>query len=200
LLDPVLGHNGLVFGVRAEEVQHVVHLFLLQPLAGRRYTSPVVERPSPTPTRRAPRPMVVVEKRALTAYSRLAGGVALKTPAPSRRDRLRHILADLRMPGALEALDAILQGVEGAALTTPEAIEQLLSAQIQLRSNRRLQAASDRAGCRSSNSSGTWRSVSPSRRLRVDGASTTARWPTRAHLPDTALGMPSRRSRANACA
>ena len=34
--------------------------------------------------------------------------------APSRRDRLRHILADLRMPGALEALDAILQGVDGA--------------------------------------------------------------------------------------
>jgi DNA replication protein DnaC len=61
--------------------------------------------------------------------------------APSRRDRLRHILADLRMPGALEALDAILQGVDGGALTAPEAIEQLLSAQIQLRNNRRLQAA-----------------------------------------------------------
>ena len=60
---------------------------------------------------------------------------------PSRRDRLRHILADLRMPGALEALDAILQGVDGGALTAPEAIEQLLSAQIQLRNNRRLQAA-----------------------------------------------------------
>ena len=46
--------------------------------------------------------------------------------APSRRDRLRHIVADLRMPGALEALDAILQGVDGGALTGPEAIEQLL--------------------------------------------------------------------------
>jgi len=32
----------------------------------------------------------------------------MKSAAPSRRDRLRHILADLRMPGALEALDAIL--------------------------------------------------------------------------------------------
>ena len=64
------------------------------------------------------------------------------TPAPlSRRDRLRHSLADLRMPGALEALDAILQGVDGGALTAPDAIEQLLSAQIQLRNNRRLQAA-----------------------------------------------------------
>jgi transposase len=50
--------------------------FLLQPLAGRRYTSLVVERPSSTPARRTPRPMVVVEKRALTAYAQLAGGVA----------------------------------------------------------------------------------------------------------------------------
>ena len=42
------------------------------------------------------------------------------------------------MPGALEALDAILQGVDGATLTAPAAIEQLLGAQIQLRKNRRL--------------------------------------------------------------
>ena len=65
----------------------------------------------------------------------------MKTAPLSRRDRLRHCLADLHMPGALEALDAILQGVDGGALTAPEAIEQLLSAQIQLRNNRRLQAA-----------------------------------------------------------
>jgi len=51
------------------------------------------------------------------------------------------MLADLRMPGALEGLDAILHGVDGGTLTAPEAIEQLLSAQIQLRNNRRLQAA-----------------------------------------------------------
>jgi transposase len=50
--------------------------FLLQPLAGRRYTSLVVDRPTTTPAARAPRPMVVVEKRALSAYARLAGGVA----------------------------------------------------------------------------------------------------------------------------
>lgn len=31
------------------------------------------------------------------------------------------ILADLRLPGALEALDAILQGVDGGRLTEPEA-------------------------------------------------------------------------------
>jgi DNA replication protein DnaC len=49
----------------------------------------------------------------------------MRSAAPSRRDRLRHILADLHMPGALEALDAILHGVDGGALTAPEAIEQL---------------------------------------------------------------------------
>jgi hypothetical protein len=51
----------------------------------------------------------------------------MKSPPLSRRDRLRQILADLRMPGALEALDAILQGVDGGTLTAPEAIEQLLA-------------------------------------------------------------------------
>jgi DNA replication protein DnaC len=65
----------------------------------------------------------------------------MKGAALSRRDRLRHMLADLRMPGGLEALDAILQGVDGGTLTAAEAIEQLLAAQIQLRNNRRLQAA-----------------------------------------------------------
>jgi DNA replication protein DnaC len=65
----------------------------------------------------------------------------MKPAPPSRRDRLRQSLADLRMPGSLEALDAILQGVDGGTLTAPEAIEQLLAAQIQLRNNRRLQAA-----------------------------------------------------------
>ncbi len=61
--------------------------------------------------------------------------------APSRRDRLRGMLADLKMPGSLEALDPILQGIDGGALTAAEAIESLLGAQIQLRNNRRLQAA-----------------------------------------------------------
>ena len=32
----------------------------------------------------------------------------MKSAPPSRRDRLGQILADLRMPGALEVLDAIL--------------------------------------------------------------------------------------------
>ncbi len=51
------------------------------------------------------------------------------------------MLADLKMPGSLEALDPILQGVDGGAVTAAEAIEHLLGAQIQLRNNRRLQAA-----------------------------------------------------------
>ena len=63
------------------------------------------------------------------------------TTSASPRDRLRAMLADLRMPGALEALDAVLQGVDGGALTASEAIERLLSAQIELRNNRRLEAA-----------------------------------------------------------
>ena len=65
----------------------------------------------------------------------------MKSASPSRRDRLRQMLADLRMPGALAALDAILQGVDGDTVTAPEAIEELLGAQIQLRNNRLLQAA-----------------------------------------------------------
>ena len=63
------------------------------------------------------------------------------TPVPSRRERLMAMLADLKMPGALEALDGVLQGVDGGRLTPAEAIEALLGAQITLRNNRRLQAA-----------------------------------------------------------
>jgi hypothetical protein len=51
--------------------------FLLQPLPPRRYTSLILDRtPTSTPARRAPRPVVTVEKRSLTAYARLTGGVA----------------------------------------------------------------------------------------------------------------------------
>ena len=62
-------------------------------------------------------------------------------PAGSRRDRIRAQLADLKMPGALEALDEVLTGVDDGGMTASEAIEQLLGAQIMLRNNRRLQAA-----------------------------------------------------------
>lgn len=65
----------------------------------------------------------------------------MKSAPPSRRDRVRAMLADLKMPGALEALDEILHGVDGGSLTAGEAIESLLGAQINLRNNRRLLAA-----------------------------------------------------------
>ena len=45
------------------------------------------------------------------------------------------------MPGALKALDQVLSGIDGGSLAAPEAIESLLGAQINLRNNRRLQAA-----------------------------------------------------------
>jgi transposase len=48
----------------------------LQPLPARRYTSLVLDAPAVTPAAR-PRPVVVaVEKRPLTAYAQLAGGIA----------------------------------------------------------------------------------------------------------------------------
>jgi DNA replication protein DnaC len=64
----------------------------------------------------------------------------MKAAARARRDRIRAQLADLKMPGALEALDEVLAMVDGGA-TASEAIEELLGAQITLRNNRRLQAA-----------------------------------------------------------
>ena len=65
----------------------------------------------------------------------------MNAPAPARRDRLRAMLADLKMPGALEAVDGVLSGADGGTISAAEAIEQLLNAQIVLRNNRRLQTA-----------------------------------------------------------
>ena len=65
----------------------------------------------------------------------------MKAQTPSRRDRIRSQLADLKMLGALEALDEVLTSVDGGGVTASEAIEQLLGSQITLRNNRRLQAA-----------------------------------------------------------
>ena len=64
----------------------------------------------------------------------LCGAGAMTAPAVERRDRVRGMLADLKVPGALEAFD-------GGAVTAREAIEQLLTAQIRLRNNRRLETA-----------------------------------------------------------
>lgn len=63
------------------------------------------------------------------------------TPGMSRRDRIRSILADLKLPGALEAIDQVLSEADGGHLTAAEAVEKLLGAQISLRNTRRLQTA-----------------------------------------------------------
>jgi DNA replication protein DnaC len=65
----------------------------------------------------------------------------MKAVAPSLREQIRAQLADLKMPGALEALDDILRALDGGSLQAPAAIAQLLGAQIALRNNWRLQAA-----------------------------------------------------------
>jgi len=59
----------------------------------------------------------------------------------SQREVIRSMLADLKMPGALEAIDGILGDIDGGRLAGTEAITRLLSAQITLRNNRRLQTA-----------------------------------------------------------
>lgn len=59
----------------------------------------------------------------------------------SARESIRGMLADLKMPGSLEAVDAILSDIDGGRLAATEAISRLLAAQITLRNNRRLQAA-----------------------------------------------------------
>jgi DNA replication protein DnaC len=59
----------------------------------------------------------------------------------SVRERLRAQLADLKLPGALEALDSILARIDGGQLGAADALEALLGAQIALRNTRRLVAA-----------------------------------------------------------
>lgn len=65
----------------------------------------------------------------------------MKAAPTSRREQIRWMLADLKMPGALEAVDGILSKADSGSITTAEAIQDLLGAQIGLRNNRRLQAA-----------------------------------------------------------
>ena len=73
----------------------------------------------------------------LEVYTRWSGG-AMKAVATSRREQIRWMLADLKMPGALEAVDGILSKADGGSVTAAEAIQELLGAQIGLRNNRRL--------------------------------------------------------------
>jgi DNA replication protein DnaC len=63
--------------------------------------------------------------------------VALRT----QRDAIRGMLADLKMPGSLEAVDGILSEIDSGRVAATEPISRLLAAQIALRNNRRLQAA-----------------------------------------------------------
>jgi DNA replication protein DnaC len=65
----------------------------------------------------------------------------MKAATASRPEVIRWMLADLKMPGALEAIDGILSKADGGSVTAAEAIQELLGAQISLRNNRRLQAA-----------------------------------------------------------
>lgn len=65
----------------------------------------------------------------------------MKGTVSALRDRLRAQLADLKMPGALEAVDGILPQVDGGHLSPPAAMVALLEAQIGLRNSRRLQTA-----------------------------------------------------------
>ena len=110
---------------------------VLRPLANSPYRR-LGLRQAPEPARRH----VPGDRGGRTATAqRLRGGTAMKPPAPTRRDRLRAMLADLKMPGALEAVDGILSEVDGGTISAAEAIERLLGAQIELRNNRRLQAA-----------------------------------------------------------
>ena len=68
--------------------------------------------------------------------------MALKTMKPAtRRERIAAQLVDLKLPGALEVLDQVLSGLDGATLSGGEAIEELLGAHIELRNRRRLKAA-----------------------------------------------------------
>lgn len=65
----------------------------------------------------------------------------MKVQPRSRREQIRAMLADLKLPGSLEAVDDVLSDADGGKLTAAEAIERLLGAQITLRNNRRLQTA-----------------------------------------------------------
>jgi hypothetical protein len=57
--------------------------------------------------------------------------------APSLRERVQAQLVDLKMPGALEALDDVLRRCDDGALAPGEAIAALLGAHIELRNARR---------------------------------------------------------------
>lgn len=70
------------------------------------------------------------------------GGSAMNGAAPSARiDSIRRSLVSLKMPRALEILDATLRRIEQDAIDGIEALDELLGEELSLRENRRIKAA-----------------------------------------------------------
>ena len=63
------------------------------------------------------------------------------TSPSSRVDNIRHSLVGLRMPRALEMLDATLRRIEQGQIDGVEALDELLTEELSLRENRRIKAA-----------------------------------------------------------
>ena len=61
--------------------------------------------------------------------------------APSTLEMIKTHLADLQMPGSLEVVDALMERLDGGAISPAEAMEQLLSAQVVLKRERRITSA-----------------------------------------------------------
>ena len=61
--------------------------------------------------------------------------------ASARVDNIRHSLVGLKMPRALEMLDATLRRIEQGEIDGIEAIDDLLAEELSLRENRRVKAA-----------------------------------------------------------
>jgi len=67
--------------------------------------------------------------------------VTASIPPDNPAERIRQNLVALRMPRALEALDAIIQQLERGTITPIEAIDTLLAEEITVRESRRIKAA-----------------------------------------------------------
>ena len=63
------------------------------------------------------------------------------TSPSSRVDNIRHSLVGLRMPRALEMLDATLRRIEQGQIDGVEALDELLTEELSLRETRRIKAA-----------------------------------------------------------
>lgn len=63
------------------------------------------------------------------------------TTSSSRVDNIRRSLVNLKMPRALEMLDATLRRIEQGQIDGIEAIDDLLAEELTLRENRRIKAA-----------------------------------------------------------